>query len=185
LNVALPALEVSKKLVMPGRPSDGVTPVLLNTVMLPAVALFLNAIVPAVPELSVFVVNCWTTPELFVMPTPLSVSVTAGLAAMKKEVGCGSELNTISLTSVSAEIETWAIEDEPNVAMSAGPLGTVIGDQLAAVFQSPLTGVVSQVLLPAKAESATKNMSMVAAKRWRAHGQEVMKRTLRRTRLIA
>jgi hypothetical protein len=36
------------------------------------------------------------------------------------------------------------------VAVSKGPLGTVAGVQLAAVFQSPLTGFALQVALPPK-----------------------------------
>jgi hypothetical protein len=39
--------------------------------------------------------------------------------------------------------------DISKVAMSSGPLGTVAGVQLAAVFQSPLAGLRFQVALPA------------------------------------
>ena len=38
-----------------------------------------------------------------------------------------------------------------NVAVFAGPLGTTLGVQLAAVFQSPLPGSEFQTALPAKA----------------------------------
>jgi hypothetical protein len=36
-----------------------------------------------------------------------------------------------------------------NVALSEGPFGTVCGDQLLAVFQSELDGLLPQVALPA------------------------------------
>jgi hypothetical protein len=68
-------------------------------------------------------------------------------------------------TSVLAEIETSGTNDESKVALSDGPLGTVIGDQFRALFQSPLRGELNQIPLPAKAELPAKNMSMVAAKR--------------------
>src|SRR5690348_14209691 len=41
--------------------------------------------------------------------------------------------------------------------MSAGPFGTVFGVQLAAVFQSPLTGLALQVALPANEWAAIKH----------------------------
>ncbi len=44
------------------------------------------------------------------------------------------------LTSVSAEIETLVIFEKANVAISAGPLGTVVGVQFSAVFQSADVG---------------------------------------------
>jgi hypothetical protein len=166
LNVAVPAFELSKNFVVPAVPvpKGSLMLVLLNTVLLPAVARFVNAIVPTLPDRSMFVLNCWVTPELFVMPTPLTVRVVAGLGTMKNEVGCGTELKTISLTSVSADIETWLIEEEPNVAISAGPFGTVMGDQLGALFQLPLGGVVDHVALPAKAEPVAKNIGIITAK---------------------
>jgi hypothetical protein len=43
-------------------------------------------------------------------------------------------------TVVILEVETSVVWEKPNVAVSAGPLGTPIGVQLAAVFQSPETG---------------------------------------------
>jgi len=49
-------------------------------------------------------------------------------------------VKVMPLTSVFAEIETLVVFDRANVAMSAGPLGTPIGVQLAAVFQSPEIG---------------------------------------------
>src|SRR5882724_11231824 len=94
--------------------------------------------------------------------------MSTGLAVMVKGVRCANGLNTIPFTSVLAEIETSEMEDESKFAVSAGPLGTVIGDQLSALFQLPLLGEVNQLALPANAESAAKNMSTVAAKRWGA-----------------
>ena len=44
------------------------------------------------------------TPELFVMPVPLMVSVNVGLAVMVKALAAA--LNTMPFTSVLAEIET-------------------------------------------------------------------------------
>jgi hypothetical protein len=55
----------------------------------------------------------------------------------------------IPLTSVDAEMETLVTFEEPNVAVSEGSLGIVIGVQLAAVFQSPEVGLRSHVALPA------------------------------------
>jgi len=62
------------------------------------------------------------------------------------------------LTWVSSDIETKVVFDRPKVAISAGPLGTLAGVQLAAVFQSPEMGSRSQVALPARANSARKNI---------------------------
>src|ERR1044071_829938 len=55
----------------------------------------------------------------------------------------------ISLTSIGAESERVVILELANVAVSPGPFGTVSGIQLAAVFQSPLTGLALHVALPA------------------------------------
>ena len=52
--------------------------------------------------------------------------------------------------------------DELNVATSAGPLGTVAGVQLAAVFQSLLGGLAAHVALPARATCPLKRMSKIA-----------------------
>ena len=71
-------------------------------------------------------------------------------------------LNTMLLTSVLAEVETAVVFEEANVAVSDEPLGTVAGDQLLAVFQSPEAGLVFEVALPAKALCAAENRSSVA-----------------------
>ena len=52
-------------------------------------------------------------------------------------------------TVVISEIEILVVLETPKVAMSAGPLGTVAGVQLAAMFQSLFVGFRSQVALPA------------------------------------
>ena len=60
-------------------------------------------------------------------------------------------LNTMPATSVLAEIEIAGVLEASNVAVSAGPLGTVLGIQLVAVFQSPLVGFKVHAALPASA----------------------------------
>src|SRR6187399_137102 len=67
------------------------------------------------------------------------VSVNPGLAVIVKGF-VAADVNVMPLTSVFAEIETSVVFERPKVAMSAGPLGTPIGVQLAAVFQSPEIG---------------------------------------------
>jgi len=84
---------------------------------------------------------------------------------MVKRVRCASGLNTMPFTSVLAEIETSENKDDSKAAVSAGPLGTVIGDQLSALFQSPLTGELTQMALPAKAEAPAKKVSVIATKK--------------------
>ena len=46
-------------------------------------------------------------------------------------------------------METSVVFERAKVAISAGPLGTVAGVQLPAVFQSPEVGLRSHVALPA------------------------------------
>src|SRR5713101_3154109 len=79
----------------------------------------------------------------------LNVTLVCDPAVMLKLLAPG--LNTIAATSViSVEKVTCLILEPANVATSVGPLGTVAGIQLAAVFQSPLVGLRFQVALPAK-----------------------------------
>ena len=90
-------------------------------------------------------------PELFVMPTPLMLK--KGLDPMGLAVivnALAPALNTMPLTSVLSERETPLILENAKVAVSAGLLGGPPAVQLAAVFQSPVAGVASQVALPAK-----------------------------------
>jgi hypothetical protein len=144
--VALPAADVSLKNISPPVPVPEPVDALVNT-SLPAVALFENTIVPALPEASTAVTKFCVTPELFVMPVPLMVSVKLGLTVMVYAEA--AEVNVMPLTSVFAEIETLLVFERSNVAVSDVPLGTIVGVQLAAVFQSSEPGLRSQVALPA------------------------------------
>ena len=56
------------------------------------------------------------------------------------------------LTSVKAEKVRLVVLETSKVAVSAGPLGTVIGVQFADLFQTLLIGLALQVALPAKME---------------------------------
>jgi len=151
--VALPAVDVSLKNISPPAPIPEPLFVFANT-LLPAVALFENTIVPALPEASTAVTKFCVAPELFVMPVPLMVSVKLGLTVMVYAEAAG--VNVIPLTSVFAEMETFVVFERPNVAVSVEALGTVIGVQLAAVFQSPEPGLRSHIALPAWLTVATK-----------------------------
>jgi hypothetical protein len=80
-------------------------------------------------------------PELFVIPTPLIVSVNNGMGLTVMVYGfVAAAVNVMPLTSVFAEIEPLVIFERAKAAGSAGPLGTPMGVQLAAVFQSPEMG---------------------------------------------
>src|SRR5439155_24038318 len=79
--------------------------------------------------------------ELFVMATPLIVSSNAGLMFIVKALA--PALNTVPLTSVLGERETAVGLLVANVAVSGGALGTVIGVELAAVFESPVAGLLA------------------------------------------
>src|SRR5262245_9482978 len=103
---------------------------------------------PEIPSGVEVAIRFWTIPELLMIPDPLRVSVFPGLAVMVN--AAAPELKTISLTVVFADTEISVVLETPNVAMSAGPLGTVRGIQLAAVSQSLLIGLSRQVALPAK-----------------------------------
>jgi len=71
------------------------------------------------------------------------------LAVIVKELAPGSKMTPS--TVVLAEIDMPVVFEWPNVAVSADPLGTVIGVQLTAVFQSPEAGLRSHVAFPALA----------------------------------
>ena len=102
-------------------------------------------------------------PELFAIPVPLMVSARRGLGLIVKALA--PELKTIALTSVFAEGARLVVFEEAKVALSAGPLGTVFGVQLRAVFQSPLVGLRFQVALPAEAAAATRKDKDTSRKR--------------------
>lgn len=63
-------------------------------------------------------------------------------------------------TSVLSESETTVEIENPKVAVSAGPLGTVLGFQFVALFQLSDAGIKSHSALPAKTgviKKATEN----------------------------
>ena len=94
---------------------------LVKVVRLPAVALFVNAIVPMWPAPSIGPTKFCMIPELFVMPTPLMVNVNVGLAVIVKALA--PALNTMPFTSVLAEMETPVVFERANVAVFPDPIG--------------------------------------------------------------
>jgi len=119
---------------------------LVKMVEVPAVALLVKTICWGKLKLRVATKFC-VVPELLVMPTPLIVSAKKGLAVIVKLLA--PEAKVIPSTSVFADIEILVVFERPKLAVSADPLGIVIGVQLAAVFQSPKPGFRSHVALPA------------------------------------
>jgi hypothetical protein len=81
-----------------------------------------------------------------VIPVPLIINPrdTEGVIVNALPLG----LNTMPLISTVVGMETAVVLETANVAVSASPLGTVAGIQFAAVFQSPVVGLRSQVALP-------------------------------------
>src|SRR5689334_11364240 len=74
------------------------------------------------------------------------------LGVMEYETAPG--LKTTLSTVIAVETFTVAVLEDPKVATSADPFGTVAGVQLVAVFQSLLVGFKFQVALaPSAAES--------------------------------
>ncbi len=67
--------------------------------------------------------------------------------------------------SIKPEKDKAVILDLPKVAVSAGPLGTVAGVQLAALVQWVSTGLRFQVALPAHRVLIVRVISDVADKR--------------------
>jgi hypothetical protein len=99
------------------------------------------------------------------MPAPLMVTKIPALAVIVNALA--PELNVIPATVVLAEMETPVVFETAKVATSVELLGyPVAGVQFVFVFQSPLTGVTSQVALPANAEphAANTNRSALAVK---------------------
>ena len=143
VKVPLPAVEVPKNSITPLTPPLAIAALLVKMVEVPAVALFVNRIRPLIlPHPQTAVTKFCATPELFVMPAPLRLnmdpSMDDALAVIVNALA--PALNTMPLTSVMAERETLVVLEKANVAVSEGPLGTVAGIQLRAVFQSPLAG---------------------------------------------
>ena len=164
VKAPLPALEVLSNCVLPpGAPKS--VAALLVKVPLPAVALLVKVIIPRLPLPSTAVTNFSVIPELFVMPTPLMVKKNVGLKGGTVIVnGLAPALNTMPFTSVKAEMETLVILEVANVPVSAEPLGTMPAVQLAAVFQSPLTGLAFHVFT-AKAVLRSESKSKVTVAR--------------------
>jgi len=82
------------------------------------------------------------------MPTPLMVKSKKGLEIVN---ALAPGLNTMPLTSVGPSAMTGRlILEVANVAVSADPLGGPPAVQLAALLKSVLTGLASQVALPAR-----------------------------------
>lgn len=168
----LAALEVSRNSMKLPPKFANALPLLVKTVRLPAIAPLEKNIRPC-PTVSLTAVTKFCRiPELFVMPTPLMVNES------NEEIGpavivnaLAPALNTIPLTSVLAEIETLVRMEVANVAVSDEALGTVLGIQSLAVFQSPEPGLVCHVALPAKVVAGVKRRSSnmaVASRKARA-----------------
>src|SRR5437868_15094911 len=120
---ALPALVLSKNCVMPPSESLDGGSLLVNSVRFPAVALFLNCIVPRVPVISAVVPKFSAIADLFTIPAPLTVYVNVGPAMIVNALA--PALNTMPFTSVLAERETLVVLEVANVAVSDGALGIV------------------------------------------------------------
>ena len=91
-------------------------------------------------------------PELFVMPA--SWMFKAPGAVIVKPLAPG--LKMISARSITPDCEMAVMFETAKVAVSDGSLGTVLGVQFVAVFQSPVVGLRFQVALPALA-ACTRN----------------------------
>jgi len=124
-----------------------------------AVALFVNFITPKLPSKLFPITKFCVIPELFVMPTPLMVNANPEPLVESKGLivkALAPGLNTMPLTSVSAERKTSVILEDANVAVSADPLGITSPVQLVTPnfgskkFQSPSKGLAFQVALSAK-----------------------------------
>jgi hypothetical protein len=122
-------------------------------VMLPAVAPLVNIIGPLV--VTKFCVNA----EMLLIPAALSVNAKVD-GVIVKALAFG--LKKMVTTSVAAESEIAVVPDKSNVAVSPELLGTVMGVQLAAVFQSPEPGANFHVALPAKAGAVRRSENKTA-----------------------
>jgi len=133
--------------------------VVVKAVKLPAVALLRKTICAPASSKAKF---C-TIPELFVMPAPLMVNVgeVPGVFAIVNALA--PELNTMPLSSVVNEMKGRVRLEDANVAVSAGPLGTVAGVQLVVVNQSVEAGLAFQLALPATLLLAVARSVRIAA----------------------
>ena len=100
------------------------------------------------------------------MPAPLMVNVGEVPGAFMIVNALAPGLNTMPLTSALNAMKGLLLLEDANVAVSAGPLGTVVSVQLVAVNQSPVAGLAFQVALPAKLLLAVERTSVrIAAMR--------------------
>jgi hypothetical protein len=108
------------------------------------------------------------------MPAPLMVNVGEVPGAFMIVNALAPGLNTMPLTSALNAMKGRVRLEDANVAVSAGPLGTVVGVQLVAVNQSPVAGLAFQVALPAKLLLAVESRSvkMAAAEGRKARARE-------------
>ena len=109
------------------------------------------------PLISAIVTKFCVTPELFVIPAPLTVNVNVGPTVMVNALA--PALKTMPFTSVLAERKTLVVLEVANDAVSVAPLGTVCGIQFAAWFQSLVAGLVFHVALLAKVLPAVESRS--------------------------
>ena len=160
VKVAFPAVELPPKVML----------VVVKAVKLPAVALLRKRICAPASSKAKF---C-TIPELFVMPAPLMVNVGEVPSAFMIVNALAPGLNTMPLSSALNAMKGRVLLEEANVAVSAGPFGTVVGVQLVAVNQSPVAGLAFQVALPAKLLLAVESRSvrMAAGKGRKTHARE-------------
>src|SRR6266567_4516841 len=146
MKTPLPAVELSKK---SQRPPDSpktvdARPLLVKTVEVPALAVPKKRICPRLVESALFTKFC-VIPELFTIPAPTISKFNPGLLDIVKALA--PELNVIWATVVTCEIETAFRLLKLKPATSDDPLGTVMGFQFVAVFQSPEAGFNRQVAL--------------------------------------
>jgi hypothetical protein len=118
----------------------------MKTVPVPAVPK--NSKPPEVPSGSVLARNVWLALDSLMTPEGKKVKNVPGGDDIV--YGPAPELKTTLNTWTSCDNDTSVTLEKPKVAVSEPPSGTVLDDQLAAVFQSSLTGFKAQVPLPAR-----------------------------------
>jgi hypothetical protein len=131
---------------------------IVNAVFKPALAPLVNRILPLFSATTKLCV----TGELLTIPKALRVSVNAGLAVTV--YGFAPPAKMIPFTSTSADSTGELIDDDWNVAVSAGLFGGPPAVQFVVVFQSALGGLASHVAELAKAELEV-SISPATAKR--------------------
>jgi len=142
---------------------------LLKLIKFPAVALLRKVICAGATG-----AKFCTIPELFVMPTPLMVKLGCSVEIVN---ALAPGLNTMLLTSISpppGAMSTPVRLEDANVAVSSGPLGTVLGIQFVGICQTLLAGLCLKVALPAKLLPTveSRSMRMAAAEGRKARAME-------------